>query len=122
MESCLRAHRLGAGKTARLGAVASRRATQLPTASGALDLLSLGNHNDLRIDRRWLFTRLTANSLNCTVYSCLGTLNIFTLHFAYPIHTGLEDDIPGEAHAERCATAKWFRITLRLRGHNGCNH
>jgi hypothetical protein len=44
-------------------------------------------------------TRFTANSLNCAVYSCLGTLNIFTLPFAYPIQTRLEDEIPGEPHA-----------------------
>ena len=32
------------------------------------------------------------------MYSCFGILNIPALHFAYPIHSGLEDEIPGEPH------------------------
>jgi len=48
------------------------------------------------------FACFTANSLNCTVYSCLGILDICTPHFAYPNHTGLEDEIPGEAQLANC--------------------
>jgi hypothetical protein len=44
-------------------------------------------------------TGFTAKSLNSAVYSCFGILYLPALHFAYPIHTGLEDEIPGEAHS-----------------------
>lgn len=45
------------------------------------------------------FTRLTASTLNSAVYSCLGTMNIPTLPFRYPIGRPMEDEISGEAHA-----------------------